>query len=53
MSNECGIDSKKLNEMKVRILKAEQNNLKTREKTTDEMVDCIRKIIASVAKKGF
>lgn len=53
MSNENGIDPKKLNEMKVKILRAEQANLRTREKTTDEMVDYIRKIIASVAKKGF
>lgn len=53
MSNENEIDIKKLNEMKVKILRAEQANLRTREKTTDEMVDHIRKIIASVAKKGF
>lgn len=51
MSNENGIDPKKLNEMKVKILRAEQANLRTREKTTDEMVEHIRKIIASVAKK--
>ena len=53
MSNENGIDPKKLNEMKVKILRAEQANLRTREKTTDEMVENIRKIITSVAKKGF
>ena len=39
MSNENGIDPKKLNEMIVKILRAEQANLRTREKTTDEMVD--------------
>lgn len=32
MSNENGIDPKKLNEMKVKILRAEQANLRTREK---------------------
>lgn len=53
MFNENGIDLKKLNEMKVKILRAEQANLRTREKTTEEMVECIRKIIISVAKKGF
>ena len=53
MSNENEIDIKKLNEMKVKILRAEQANLRTREKTTDAMVDHSRKIIASVAKKGF
>ncbi len=54
MSNETsGIDPKKLNAMKVKILRAEQENLKTREKTTDAMVEQIRKIIASEAKKGF
>ena len=30
---------KKLNTMKVKILKAERQNLKTREKTNDQMVD--------------
>lgn len=53
MSNKNEIEPKKLNEMKFKILQAEQANLRTREKTTDEMVDYIRKTIASVAKKGF
>lgn len=53
MSNENGIDPKKLNEMKLKILHAEQANLRTREKTSDEMVEYIRRIIASVAKKVF
>lgn len=51
MSNEKGIDPKKLNAMK--ILKAEQENLRTKDKTTDQMVDHIRKIITTEAKKGF
>ena len=53
MSNENGIDPKKLNAMKIKILKAEQENLRTKDKTTDEMVEHFRRIIASEAKKGF
>ena len=53
MSNENGIDPKKLNAMKIKILKAEQENLRIKDKTTDEMVEHIRRIIASEAKKGF
>lgn len=52
MSNEKGIDPKKLNAMKMKILKAEQENLRTKDKTTDQMVDHIRKIITTEAKKG-
>ena len=53
MSNESKIDPKKLNAMKVKILRAEQENLKTREKTSEQMADYIRKIIAHEAKKSF
>jgi len=53
MSNEKGIDTKKLNAMKAKILRAEQENLKNREKTTEQMVEHIRKIIAHEARKGF
>lgn len=53
MSNERGIDSKKLNAMKYKILLAEKDNIKTGEKTTDAMVEVIRKIIATEVKKGF
>ena len=53
MSNEKGIDPKRLNAMKMKILKAEQENLRTKDRTTDAMVEHIRKIIASEAKKGF
>ena len=53
MSNENGIDPKKLNAMKIKILKAEQDNLRTKDKTTDEIVEHIRRIITSEAKKGF
>lgn len=53
MSNEITVDPKKLNKMKVKILKAEQDNLKTHEKKSEEMVDLIRKIIVAEAKKVF
>lgn len=39
--------------MKFKILKAEQENLKTREKTTEQMVETIRRIINDEAKKNY
>ena len=51
MSNEQDVQEKRLNAMKYKILKAEQENLKTREKTTDQMVETIRRIIRDEAKK--
>jgi len=47
------LDEKKLNQMKVAILKAEQDNLKTREKSSEEMSDIIRKIIIEEEKKTY
>jgi|GEM_PF-657578 hypothetical protein len=47
------LNEKKLNQMKVAILKAEQDNLKTREKPNDEMVDFLRKIIVEEVKKAY
>lgn len=47
------LNEKKLNQMKVDILKAEQDNLKTREKPTEAMVEAIRKIIVNEAKKSY
>lgn len=44
---------KKLNAMKVKILKAERENLKTREKTNEQMVDLIRSIIKNESKKNY
>ena len=41
---------KKLNVMKVKILEAERENLKTR-KTNDQMVELIRRIIKDESKK--
>lgn len=53
MSNENELNTKRLNAMKVKILKAEQENLKTRERPTDAMVELIRRIIADEAKKNY
>lgn len=53
MSNEKELNEKKLNAMKYKILKAEQENLKTREKTTDQMVELIRRIITDESKKNY
>jgi hypothetical protein len=47
------LNEKKLNQLKVAILKAEQDNLKTREKPNEEMVDVIRKIIVEEVKKAY
>lgn len=44
---------KKLNTMKVKILKAERQNLKTREKTNDQMVELIRRIIKDESRKNY
>ena len=49
MSNEQDVQEKRLNAMKYKILKAEQENLKTREKTTDQMVETIM----DEAKKNY
>ena len=53
MSNEQDVQEKRLNAMKYKILKAKQENLKTREKTTDQMVETIRRIIMDEAKKNY
>lgn len=53
MSNEQDVQEKRLNAMKYKILKEEQENLKTREKTTDQMVETIRRIIMDEAKKNY
>jgi len=52
-SQSTELNEKKLNHMKYEILKAEEENLKTRERTNDAMVDLIRRIISDEAKKTF
>lgn len=44
---------KRINAMKYKILKLEQENLKTREKTTEQMVETIRRIILDESKKNY
>ena len=53
MSTDTDLNEKRLNAMKYKILKAEQENLKTREKTTEQMVETIRRIISDEAKKNY
>lgn len=53
MSNNQELNEKKLDAMKFKILKAEQENLKTREKNTDQMVETIRRIITDEAKRNY
>ena len=53
MSNEQDVQEKRLNAMKYKILRAEQENLKTREKTNEQMVETIRRIIMDEAKKTY
>jgi len=47
------LDEKRLTAMKVNILELEKENLKTRDKTNDEMVESIRKIISDELKKNY
>lgn len=47
------LDENKLNRMKLAILKAEQENLKTRERGDDAMVDLIRRTIIDEVKKTY
>lgn len=53
MSSEQVAREKRINAMKYKILKIEQENLKTREKTTEQMVEAIRRIISDEAKKNY
>ena len=53
MSNEQEVQEKRLNAMKYKILRAEQENLKTKQKSTDEMVELIRRIITDEGKKNY
>lgn len=53
MSNAKELDTKKLNAMKAKILLAEKQNLNTREKNTDQMIEKIRMIIRDEANKTY
>lgn len=47
------IDKKKLEIMKLRIIRAEKNNVKTKEKPRDVMVEELRKIIIEEVNKKY
>lgn len=51
--SEQDVKERRLNAMKYKILKAEQENLKTREKTTEQMVETIRRIIMDEARRTY
>lgn len=53
MSDEQKLDEKRIQNMTYKILRAEDKNLKTREKTTDQMVEETRKIITDGVDKNF
>ena len=53
VTNDSGLNEKKLNQMKLEILRVEKENLKTREKPTEEMVELIAKIIIRESKKTY
>ncbi|NLX64370.1 MAG: hypothetical protein GX022_06330 [Clostridiaceae bacterium] len=48
-----GLDEKRLSAMKINILELEIENLRTREKTNEAMVDAIRKMIMEEVKKNY
>ncbi|MCR3921212.1 MAG: hypothetical protein NUK65_01690 [Firmicutes bacterium] len=47
------INEKKLKRMKLAILKAEEENLKTQERPNETMVESIRRIISDEVKKTY
>ena len=53
ISDGAVIDDKKLNHLKLCILQLERENAKTKEKTNDEMVDAIRKLIMDQVNKNY
>ncbi len=53
MSYENGVNEKKLSAMMYKILEAEEQNLRTRAKTNDEMVETIRRIIMDEIRKNY
>ena len=51
--NDQALDERKLNQMKVEILRLEQENLKTGELPAEGMADKIKNIITNVARQTF
>ncbi len=53
MNEKHQLDEKKLNMIKIRVLALERENLKTQEKTNEQMADKIRSIITEEVKKTY
>jgi hypothetical protein len=55
MINESGfqIDEKRLNRMKLKILGAERENIKTRVESEQDMIEKVKKIIEEEVKKCY
>ena len=53
MNDTHELDEKKLNMIKIKILALERENLKTQDKTHEQMADKIRGIIAEEVKKTY
>ena len=53
MNDTYELDEKKINMMKIRIISLERENLKTQEKTHEQMADKIRGIIAEEIRKTY
>lgn len=51
--NEFPIDTKRLEIMKIRIIRAEKNNVKTKENPKEIMVEELRKIIIEEVNKKY
>ena len=47
------LDKRRLDAMKVKILELEKENLKIRDKTNDEMVEAIKKIISQEINRNY
>lgn len=50
---EVEIDETKLKRMQIRIYALEQENMRTNEKTDSQMIEAIKKIIETEAKKCY
>ena len=53
MNEKQGLDEKKLNMIKLRILSEERKNIKTQEKGDKQMIDILRNIITEEVNKSY
>ena len=47
------IDEKRFNSMKLKIIKAEQENLRTKDRTPEDMIELIRRIIIDETNRNY